>query len=213
MRGFCPACGAPQLRVRTDVARDETPGETTGTLPPPLPKLVQWPVAMRCAALVASVVALLFVLALAIPLLSLLSLLMIFGSSFLAVALYRRRSPRSVMTPAIGARIGLSTGILMIAALAITLSATLLGARFRTHSMASFDAQWADQMQDLLARTRATTPIPPEAAQSMARPEFRAGSMLAALSTLSLFLVAISAGSGAFAGSISVRPHPGPDPS
>ena len=209
VRGFCPNCGAPQLRVWASLPEEAEPRETTGAAPPPLPRSILWPVAMRCGALVAAAVALFFALALAVPALGLLSLLLIFGASFLAVGLYRRRTPVSLMTPGIGARIGLSTGLLTLAALAITLSVALVGARYRTRAMSGFDAQWTLQMQELIERTNATTPVPPEAARAMTTPEFRAASMLSAMSVFAVFLLGISTGSGAFAGSIAGRPKSG----
>ena len=93
----------------------------------------------------------------------------------------------------------------MTATLAVALAGMLLLARFHAHSMAAFDAQWSAQVQDLLERTQSGSPVPPDAARQMMSPEFRAGSMLAGLAMLASFLLAVSAGSGAFAGSIAVR--------
>ena len=205
LRGFCPTCGAPQLRFGADSTGEDDGAESTGTMPPPRPREIQWPLAMRCAAVVAAGSAGLFAIAFAIPGFSLPSLLLLLSASFLTVGLYRRRSPTSVMTTGVGARLGLSTGVLLMAGLAVVLCAALLLARFRTHSMGAFDAQWNAQVQDLLERTKATSPVPPEAEQQMASPEFRAGSTLAGLVLLGSFLVAVSAGSGAFAGSLAVR--------
>ena len=109
------------------------------------------------------------------------------------------------MTAGIGAKLGFSTGVLLMAGLAVALSAMLMLARYRTHTMSNFDEQWSAQVGDLLERTRATSPVPPKAERKMGTPEFRAGSMLAGLSMLGGFLLVISAGSGAFAGSIAVR--------
>ena len=92
-----------------------------------------------------------------------------------------------------------------MAGMAIALSAVLLLARYRTHTMGTFDAQWSLQVTELLDRTRATSPVPPEAERQMQTAEFRAGSMLAGLLLLGGFLVVISAGSGAYAGSIAVQ--------
>ena len=205
LRGFCPTCGAPQLRFGTEATGESDEAESTGTMPPPRPREIEWPLAMRCAAAVAAGSAALFALAFAVPGFSLPSLVLLLSASFLTVGLYRRRSPASLMTAGVGARLGLSTGVLLTAGLAVVLCAALLLARFRTHSMGAFDAQWHAQVHDLLERTKATSPVPPEAEQQMGSPEFRAGSMLGGLLLLGGFLVAVSAGSGAFAGSIAVR--------
>ncbi len=205
LRGFCPACGAPQLRFGEALSGELEAADSTGSLPPPRPLEVHWPIAMECAAMVAAGSAIVFAAAFALPILGLPSLLLLSGSSFLTVGLYRRKSPAALMTPGVGARLGLSTGVLLTAALAIALSAMLLLARYHAHSMDTFDAQWSAQVQELLERTRSSSPVPPDAARQMMSPEFRAGSMLAGLSLLAAFLVAVSAGSGAFAGSIAVR--------
>lgn len=160
---------------------------------------------MRCAAIVAGGTALVFALAFLFPVFSLPSLLLLSGASFLTVALYRRQSPAAMMTASVGARLGLSTGVLLMTGMAVVLCVLLLVARYRTHTMSNFDAQWRSQVQELLDRTKASSPVPPEAERQMETPEFRAGSMLAGLSLLGGFLVAVSAGSGAFAGSIAVR--------
>ena len=205
LRGFCPTCGAPQLRFGSEAAGESDGAESTGTMPPPRPQEIQWPLATRCAAVVAAGSAAVFALTFALPGLSLPSLLLLLSASFLTVALYRRRAPASVMTAGVGARLGLSTGVLLTAGLAVVLSAMLLVARFRTHSMGAFDAQWNAQVHDLFERTKATSPMPAEAEQQMRSPEFRAGSMLGGLLLLGGFLVVVSAGSGAFAASIAVR--------
>ena len=205
VRGFCPTCGAPQLRFGTESGGESETGESTGALPPPRPREINWPLAMRCATIVAFGTAVVFAAAFLLPYLGLPSLLLLFGASFLTVGLYRRRSPEAMMTARIGAKLGLSTGVLLMAGLAIALSMMLMLARFRSHTMSNFDAQWSSQVEDLLERTRATSPVPAEAERQMQTPEFRAGSMLAGLGMLGGFLLVISASSGAFAGSIAVR--------
>lgn len=208
VRGFCPTCGAPQLLLNPEAPAEAEAGETTSAPPPPRPQELLWPVALRYAALIAVIAAALFALAFAVPVLGLPSLLLLSGASFLTVGLYRRREPAAPMTPGIGARIGLSTGLLLTAALALTVTAALLVARFRTHAMGGFDAQWAAQTQDLVERTKASTQMPAESLAAIAKPEFRAASMLMALAILSVMLIAVSTGTGAFAGSIAVRARP-----
>ncbi len=208
LRGFCPTCGAPQLRFGLESGGESEAGRSTGSLPPPRPREIDWPLAMRCAAAVAVGIAAVFATAFALPFLGLPSLLLIFGASFLTVGLYRRRSPGAVLTASVGAKLGLSTGVLLLAGLLVALSAMLMLARYRGHTMGTFDAQWTSQVDDLLERTRATSTVPPEAERQMLTPEFRAGSMLAGLGMLGGFLLVISAGSGAFAGSIGVRQRP-----
>ncbi len=205
LRGFCPTCGAPQLRFETEGETAEDPEASSGTAPPPRPREINWPLGMRCAVGVALGTSLVFAVAFFLPYLGLPCLLLLFGASFLTVGLYRRRLPGAVMTAGVGAKLGFSTGVLLMAGLAVALSAVMCLARYRTHTMDAFDAQWKSQVTELLDRTRANSPVPPEAERQMQAPEFRAGSMLAGLVLLGGFLVVISAGSGAFAGSIAVQ--------
>ena len=180
---------------------------STGAPPPPKPQAVAWPVAMRSAAVVVLGLAALFAAAFALPVLSLPSLLSISAASFLAVGLYRRQMPEARMNAGIGARIGLSTGVMLTAALAAVLATGLVMARYRLHAMDAFDAQWSTQISLMLDRTQAARgPMPPEAVHQMETPEFRAGSMLGGLGVLAVVLLVTTTGSGAFAGSIAVRP-------
>ena len=204
-RGFCAACGAPQMTLGEDFAREQAAGETTGTPPPPRPRAIAWPAAMRSAAVVAGGITLLFAAACVVPWLGFFSLLSISAAAFLAVGLYRRQQPVAVIDAAIGARIGLSTGLLLAALLTMVVTASLLVARFRTHAMDAFDAQWNTQMRLLLDRSRTGAPLPPEVVAQMNAPEYRAGSMLGGIVLLGVVLIATTTGSGAFAGSIAVR--------
>ncbi len=68
---FCPHCGAPQIYLidyeEASAAAEEA---TTGAQPPPRPREVEWKTAIRCAALVALVAAVLSGLATRVPMLS-----------------------------------------------------------------------------------------------------------------------------------------------
>ena len=89
-----------------------------------------------------------------VPAFSLVSVLLIFGAAGLSLTLYRRAAPESsMMDGPIGARIGLTTGLLLLAALTADAGGGLgMMARFRLHAMGVFDAQWALQVQVLTER-------------------------------------------------------------
>src|SRR5271168_3152535 len=91
---FCPHCGAPQIYLQDhDQAVSEAGAETTGAVPPPRPQTVEWKTAIRCAALVALVAAVLSLVSERVQVLSLLSVLWTISGSMIALALYQRRRP------------------------------------------------------------------------------------------------------------------------
>src|ERR1035438_4425631 len=76
---FCPHCGSPQLFLSLEKPALAAGGEprqgaegaaTTGILPPPSPRQVEWKTAIRCAAAVAAIGALLSLAAMRVQMLS-----------------------------------------------------------------------------------------------------------------------------------------------
>lgn len=210
VRGFCAVCGAPQITVGDmEMVSAEAAEEGGSAPPPPLPSPIRWPEAMQCGAIVAGSAALLFGLGAVVPGLTGMGVLLTLGGAFVALLLYRRRLPGVAMTSGIGARIGLTTGLLLMAAMGVVLAGVGVWARFRTHGMAEFDAQWTSQMGVLLARTREAAASGPggteaadEVARMVGRPEFRAWTMLASFAAMSVVLVGLLTASGALAGSV-----------
>ena len=150
---FCPHCSAPQIRMpehMRPLAVEPGVVSTTGSLPPPDPRAVDWPVALRAAALVAAAGAGLKVLALAVPQLEIVATPWVAGCSILALGLYMRQRPRAWMDARTGLRIGAASGVVMVAALGIALAAAGLVARFLLHRMGGLD----DEMTQLLEATR-----------------------------------------------------------
>ena len=168
---------------------------------------------MQRGALVAVVVAVLFGLGALMPGFTGAGVLLTMATSAVVLVLYRRRAPEAGMNGAIGARIGLVAGLLLVAALGVSLAGVGLWARFRSHGMGEFDAQWTAQMQSMLERTRQTAtesgPGGAEAAeqvrQMVGRPEFRAWTTLSGFGLMSLVLVGLTTGGGALAGSMGTR--------
>jgi hypothetical protein len=204
---FCPHCGAPQLYLQEyDRSESDTaPTDTTGAPPPPAPQLVDWQTAIRCAALVAGVAAVLSLIATRVAFVSPLSSLTILSASILTLGLYQRRRPLARMNAAVGARIGLVVGLSLVICLSAAMAIAGLIARFGLHSMGAFDAELTQQLHAQLDRAIAANPVPPETARYFYSPEFRAGMMLTGVAMLSLMLLCFSALGGAVGGLLRTR--------
>jgi hypothetical protein len=203
---FCQHCGAPQIYL---IDYEETPATgdeaTTGALPPPRPREVDWKAAIRCAALVALVGAVLSGVAMRVPVLSPLSSLWIISGSLITVALYQRRRPLAWMDAGIGARIGMVAGVTLIAFLALSMALAGLIARYGLHSMAGFDAQLTEQLHAQIEKAAAANPEPAEVTRYLYSPEFRAGMMLTGFAMLAGVLLVLSTVGGAVGGLLRTR--------
>jgi ABC-type transport system involved in cytochrome bd biosynthesis fused ATPase/permease subunit len=120
---FCPQCNAPQIRVA--VAETVPPsGTISESSIPPLPAYfgaslgtrIEWSQAWPATALAGLIAALLMITPFAG-----LGLGMLIGGS-LSVVFYRRRVPAARVTPGMGARLGMVTGVLGSGLLAIVLA-------------------------------------------------------------------------------------------
>ncbi len=127
---FCPHCGAPQIRV---AAPEETPPATlppTGEFPPPVqssyppqqwsppaaayptpPNAIQWEKAWQGALLAGIGAALLS----AVPIVAIGCCLWMLGAGALAVWMYQRRVPGSLVTPGMGMKLGAFAGVIAFA--------------------------------------------------------------------------------------------------
>jgi hypothetical protein len=212
---FCPHCGSPQLTLSLENQSAETGGEagsaaeggaTTGILPPPSPRQVDWKTAIRCAAAVAAIGALLSLGSMRLEVLSPISFLWVMSASLITLGFYQRQRPAAWVDVRIGARIGLVVGLCLAVGLGAAMAGWGLVARFVLHSMGSFDAQIAEQVQQSIQKS--TTPVPSELTGFVKSPEFRAGIMLAGFAMVSVFLLALSTLGGAFAGLLRMRRGP-----
>jgi hypothetical protein len=216
---FCPHCGTPQLFLALEnqsaaTGGDAAPavgyGSSTGALPPPRPRQVEWTTAIRCAALVAAVASALSVLALRVDVLSPVSLVWIMSASLITLGFYQKRRPAAQMDVKVGARIGVVVGV----CLALELGAAMAGAglvrRFALHSMGDFDAQMAAQLQIVVKTLQQqaaeqSKPVPPELLRAIVSPESRGWLMLAEFAFVSAGLLVLSTLGGAFAGLLRMR--------
>jgi hypothetical protein len=214
---FCPHCGAPQLYLqeydRAPEADPNAPSDSTGTPPPPhpgqlLPRVIDWQTAIRCAALVAAIAELLNVIALPVPPMSVISNLWVLTASMTTLALYQRRRPLATMDARVGARIGLATGLALIACVTFALAVAGVVARFALHSTASFDAtitQLLQQMTVQLTHAAEANPDLPAVLRFVASPEFRAGYILLSVAIGATVVLFVSTLGGAVGGLLRTR--------
>ena len=209
MSSFCPHCGAPQLFLSESYLADQQPaasGDGTGALPPPLPRQVDWRAALSCSALVAAIAAVLSVVALRVPGVSLLNMVWTLTASMTTLALYRRSRPLAWMDAAVGARIGLTTGLSLVVLIATAMAASGLLARFGLHLMGGFDAGFGQMLaQAKLTAATAASEAAPQVVKLYDIPEFQAGLILTSVAFSALFLLVFSTMGGALGGLLRSR--------
>ncbi len=204
---FCPHCGSPQLLLpEYEEQTGSAEGNTTGAIPPPRPRQVEWRTAVQCAALVAAIAALLSLISARVQVVSPLTWLWTLSGSLITLAMYQRRRPLAWMDAGIGARIGVLVGLALMACFAITMSAAGLFARYVLHSMAGFDVQLTAMLHAQVQKAAATAPEPPGIVQFLYSPEVRAGMMLAGFAMLSGLLMVLSTLGGAVGGLLRTKP-------
>jgi hypothetical protein len=171
------------------------------------PQLVDWQTAIRCAALVTAVAVIFSLASIGLPYISLLCVCWILSASMTTLALYQRRRPVARMDAGIGARIGLTTGLLLIAGLGFALAIAGLVTRFGLHSMSQFDTEiaqrWAAARITLVASAQS-----PQMLHFFDQPEFRAGLMLAGIAVYAAIILFLSTLGGALAGLLRTRRAP-----
>ena len=198
---FCPHCGSPQIFLQDyETQTGATDADTTGTVPPPRPRQVEWKTAIRCAALVAAIAAGLSLVSQRVQLITLLSWLWTISGSIITLALYQRRRPLAWMDARVGARIGLVVGLALVACLGVAWGASGLIARYVLHSLGAFDVELAQFFRVQFEKATAITPQPPGAQKLWFSPEFRAGIMLAGFGMMSGILLILSMVGGAVGG-------------
>jgi hypothetical protein len=205
---FCPHCGAPQLRLSLEnqSAAEPAASGTTGAVPPPRPRQVDWKAAIRCSLLVSAVAAALSLGAVRVEVLSSVVLLWVFSASLIALSLYQRLRPTAWMDIRVGARIGVVVGLCLALALGAATAGWGVISRFGLHSMGSFDAQMTEMVKHSLQQ------VPPDKVGSIVgfvqSPEFRGGVATAGFGLTSVMVLLLSTIGGAFAGLLRMRRGP-----
>jgi len=206
---FCPHCGSPQLYLQEyEQQTSASDAESTGALPPPRPRQVEWKTAIRCALAVAGVSAALSLVAARVGAVSPLSWLWTISGSIIALGFYQRRKPQAWMDAGVGARIGLVTGLMLLIGLACSAAVAGLVARYGLHNMAGFDTELTGQLaqlRDQIQKNGAGSPELPAMLRFISTPEFRAGFMLTGVATAAGFLLILSTLGGAVSGLLRTR--------
>lgn len=157
---FCRNCGAPQIRIpdldepAAPPMPPETPGEVQPAaqpvvlahVPPPPPPGLDWSHALPAAGWAGAMLAVAWL----IPYLG--YFLWIIAGGAIAVALYRRRVPDTVLTPADGARIGAVCGLFGFAGFAGLMAIGLLFLRGST--------KFREMLQQSMQQAAAGNPDP-----------------------------------------------------
>ena len=211
---FCPHCSAPQIllpehmRVGTETA---PAGEAVEPPQPPAQQGIDWQSVLPTAAWVAGVGGLLSVLSLKSAFAGFLSPLWVMVSGSIVLAVYLRRRPGARMSGMAGWRIGLVTGLLMVGAKGVGLSAAGVVARFGTHSMAGYDADHARSLQAQQALMASMFPAQSKDPQFIAKqqqleaPEWQAGFLLTSVGFGGLIVMLFAGLGGLFSGAIEKR--------
>jgi predicted RNA-binding Zn-ribbon protein involved in translation (DUF1610 family) len=209
---FCPHCGAPQIllpeHMRMEQPEAEAAAATSTVVPPPLPREVHWRTALRYGALVAVVGGVLTGLGMVSGVASFFGFLWVVSGGVIVLGFYQKQKPAARMSVGVGFRIGVVTGLLMTAALAVALGSAGVVARFGVHRMTEFDAQvqgFEGQMTERMRDQKQSAEVQAEAQRLMGSVEVRGGVAVVYLGLLGGVLVLVSAGGGAFAGMVGTR--------
>jgi hypothetical protein len=144
----------------------------------------------------------------AVPVLARLNWLWVVSASAIALTLYQKRRPQAHMSGAIGARIGLVVGIVLLACLAISTSAAGVVARYSMHNMSSFDSQLTAMVQQIHAQVEHTAEVgnvPKEDFAYIYTPEFKVWMMLMGFCMVGGIVLVLSTIGGAVGGMLRRR--------
>jgi hypothetical protein len=203
---FCPHCGSPQLYLQDyEEQSGSAETDTTGAAPPPRQQQVDWQAAIKCAALVAGIAAVLALVSTRVQVMSPLSWLWTISGSMITLALYQRRRPLAWMDAGVGARIGVVVGLALVAFFALAIGVGGLVARYGLHNMAGFDADLTQMLHAQIEKAAATTPETPDVVRFLYSPEVKAGMMLVGFVMISGLLMLLSTVGGALGGFLRMR--------
>jgi ribosomal protein L40E len=154
---FCPACGAPQLRVTQDeIAAAAAALASTNTPRTPDLRNIQWPAAITVALICGSITGLLCSVLFG-PLLALV-ILCSFAGAIAAVALYARRVPLAGLGGGVGLRIGLLSGLFGASLSTLLSSVALVLERYVFHQGTEIDSSLNSVVHQLTQISAQITP-------------------------------------------------------
>jgi predicted RNA-binding Zn-ribbon protein involved in translation (DUF1610 family) len=214
---YCWNCGAPQVQLSEELREQidqqisaQHAAANPSTNPAPLPtaptNAIVWRGAIQIAGLAGAIAAALTLLAFALPPISLLSFFWFISAPIIVLGIYSSRHRLTRITTGFGARLGLLTGLAILAASTTLDTIGLVFERFVFHSTADIDKQIATLFTQMHATITAQPgPASKAALDMLAIPEFRAGILLASITLCLGIYLAFSATAGAFAGYLRSR--------
>jgi len=214
---FCWSCGAPQvqlseeLREQLDQQISAQHAAANPTLPSAAPTNaptngIVWRGAIQIAGLAGAIAAALTLLAFALPPISLLSFFWFISAPIIVLGIYSSRHRLTRITTGFGARLGLLTGLAILAATITLDTIGLVLQRFVFHSTAEIDKQLASFFAQLHTTiTAQPSPASKAALDMLTIPEFRAGILLSSITLCLCLYLIFSATAGAFAGYLRSR--------
>ncbi len=215
---FCPRCSAPQLLLPEHLQSEkDSRSATTGATPPPRldgadPRQIEWRVVLQAAGFVACIVALLRLLGLRFDLFNMFWFFWLVSGPGVTLNSYVRRRPMAWMNARVGLRVGVVTGLLMLAAVSVCVGGAGVVQRYGLHDMAQADEQTASETKAMQVRVQAWMQqqnVDPETQKNyaavinsplMISPEMRAGSTLAGYGLAGLLLLLLCGGVGSLTG-------------
>jgi hypothetical protein len=154
---FCPACGAPQLRVSEDEIAAAAAALAGADVPrSPDMRLIQWPAAVSVALIcgVASGV----LCSLLVGSLQFLLVVWTLGGAIAGVMLYSRRFPHAGIGTGVGARIGLLCGLFGASVSTLLSSLVMLAQRFLFGQGHEIDASMNEMVRQAATVSAQVTP-------------------------------------------------------
>ena len=193
---YCQACGAPQIRYVADE------GETAQVMPGIRVNLqagaaasgasVSWKMAIRIAALVGTGVGILSAL------LAAGSVLWVAAGAVMAIGIYHRRRPLTLLGPRVGARVGALLGLIAATVAFAANSVLLVVQRYGLHQGNEIDTQLTSIVKQAAARAAAMDPQAPVTSFTnfWLSAEGRIGLILLTMAFLSVLIVLFAIAGG-----------------
>jgi hypothetical protein len=154
---FCPACGAPQLRVTEEEIEAAATALAGMNAPRSLDvRLIQWPAAVSVSLICGVAAGVLC--SMLVGGLQMLLILWAVGGSVAAVALYSRRFPRAWIGGGVGARIGMLCGLFSASVSTLLSSLVLVAQRFLFNQGQEIDSALNGMARQLTTVSAQVTP-------------------------------------------------------
>ncbi len=223
---FCPHCGAPQIALSEELREQfeqqqlATLQPSDGTAPSTLqlepaepqatdPAAVAWPRVLELVALAGSIFTVVMAVTLVVSPLILVVLLWMLGAPIILLGVYCARNPRTRVTTAFGARLGLLSGLTIGSAFFAVSILSIFVQRFVLHRSVELDSQYTTSLEQIRTMGAQLAPSDPAYVQSyldmLKIPEFHAGMALGGCALLVAIYAVYSTAAGAFSGALRSR--------